>query len=280
MNNNNLEIKNLLDIHIEIKEKLNFFIENKKIPNIMFYGPNGSGKKTLVNEFINKIYNNDLNLINKYVFIIDCSFGKGIKFIREELKYFAKTNINYFDGKLVKCIILINADKLTIDAQSALRRCIELYTFSTRFFLIIEDKYKILKPIISRFSEIFVNIPIYKGEKINLFKYHWYSDNYKLIEKEEMNNNIKKIKKNLNLYHEEKKNLIEISEILYNNAIIAKDLIEYIETSFKNSGYKYKLILFIEKIKKEFRNEKLLIFIILNFIIFRFDFNLENINSL
>ena len=30
-------------------------IENKKIPNIMFYGPSGSGKKTLVNQFIQKI---------------------------------------------------------------------------------------------------------------------------------------------------------------------------------------------------------------------------------
>ena len=46
---------------------------------------------------------------------------------------------------------LKHADKLTIDAQSALRRCIELFSHTTRFFIIVEDKNKLLKPIISRF---------------------------------------------------------------------------------------------------------------------------------
>jgi DNA polymerase III delta prime subunit len=36
---------------------------------------------------------------------------------------------------------------LTIDAQSALRRCIEQFSFNTRFFIIIENKHKLLKPI-------------------------------------------------------------------------------------------------------------------------------------
>ena len=85
--------------------------------------------------------------------------GKGIKFIREELKFFAKSHINFKDGNLFKSIILSNADKLTIDAQSALRRCIELFSHTTRFFIIVEDKYKLLKPILSRFAEIYVSYP-------------------------------------------------------------------------------------------------------------------------
>ena len=44
--------------------------------------------------------------------------------------------------------------KLTIDAQSALRRCIEIYSHNTRFFFIVENKNKLLKPIISRFASI------------------------------------------------------------------------------------------------------------------------------
>ena len=40
-----------------------------------------------------------------------------------------------------------NADKLTIDAQSALRRCIELFSHNTRFFIVVEDKNKLLRPI-------------------------------------------------------------------------------------------------------------------------------------
>ena len=55
---------------------------------------------------------------------INCAHGKGIKFVREELKFFAKTHIYSEGGLMFKSIILINADKFTMDAQSALRRCI------------------------------------------------------------------------------------------------------------------------------------------------------------
>ena len=48
---------------------------------------------------------------------INCAHGKGIKFIRENLKFFAKTHINVEKG-LIKSIVLFNADKLTVDAPS------------------------------------------------------------------------------------------------------------------------------------------------------------------
>ena len=103
---------------------------------------------------------------------VNCSHGKGIKFIREELKFFAKTNVLNNKGNInFKTIVLSNADKLTMDAQSALRRCIELFSYNTRFFVIAEDKYKLMKPILSRFCELFVPEPMYKGVIINLNKY-------------------------------------------------------------------------------------------------------------
>ena len=91
---------------------------------------------------------------------VDCAQGKGIKFVREELKFFAKSHINITKTNIFKTIVMANADKLTIDAQSALRRCIEVYNHTTRFFIVIEDKYKLLKPILSRFCEIFIPAPI------------------------------------------------------------------------------------------------------------------------
>ena len=89
-----------------------------------------------------------------------------IKFIRENLKYFANSIVEANSGSLFKSIILLNADKLTMDAQSALRRCIEVYNHSTRFFIIVDDKYKILKPILSRFSDIYCNEKILKKNSI------------------------------------------------------------------------------------------------------------------
>jgi hypothetical protein len=53
----------------------------------------------------------------------------------------------------------LNADKLTIDAQSAMRRCIEIFSHNTRFFIVVDDKCKILKPILSRLCEIYLPPP-------------------------------------------------------------------------------------------------------------------------
>ena len=136
----------MLNIHNNIKKQLDWFIKNHQIPNILFHGENGSGKKTLLNLFINNIYNKNNVLINENVMYVECGKGKGIKFIRDELKYFAKSSVKNLS--LIKCIVLINADKLTIDAQSALRRCIELFSITTRFFIIVENKYKLLLPIL------------------------------------------------------------------------------------------------------------------------------------
>ena len=79
-----------LDIHRKIKDKLNFFIKENKIPHIIFYGPSGSGKRTILHEFISNIYNSDKQKINQYVMYVDCAHSKGIRFIRDELKFLQK----------------------------------------------------------------------------------------------------------------------------------------------------------------------------------------------
>jgi len=101
-----------------VTAKLNYFIQIRKIPNIVFHGSSGCGKRTIVGDFINRIYDGDRNRIKTNVMFVNCAHGKGIKFIRDELKYFAKANIQCNDKTLFKSIVLYNADELTIDAQS------------------------------------------------------------------------------------------------------------------------------------------------------------------
>ena len=156
------------NIHVELFEKLNYFIESFKIPHIIFYGQSGVGKKYILNKFINKIYNNDKEKIKKFVMYVNCAHSKGIRFIRDELKFFAKINIQNFNGKCFKSIILFNAEKLTMDAQSALRRCIEQFSHNTRFFIIVENINTLLKPILSRFCNIYIPKPEVNGKFINL----------------------------------------------------------------------------------------------------------------
>ena len=96
----------MLPIHQNIKNKLDYFHKNKKIPNIIFNGPSGSGKSKLVNDFITLIYDNNKEKIKDFVMYVNCAHGKGIKFIREELKFFAKTHINSNGGDIFKSIVL------------------------------------------------------------------------------------------------------------------------------------------------------------------------------
>ena len=283
-----------MNIHSNIKEKLDYFIKQKKIPNIIFHGVSGSGKNHIVNDFIHKIYNGDKQCIQTYVMHVNCAHGKGIRFVREDLKFFSKTNVDLKDGEIFKTIVLLNADKLTIDAQSAIRRCIELFSRSTRFFIIIEDKYKLLKPILSRFCEIYVPEPVINNSITNLHT-HSLNSVYGAAFKEYDNKNNIYLKTSLNKfikantsYHEngnENENDSKLQECmlfiirLYEKGYSSIDLIRYIE---KNANIeelkKYEYLITFQKVKREFRNEKILMLFILYFLVFRSELTLENIS--
>ena len=327
---------NSITLHPEIKEKLKFFIETGKIPNIIFHGASGSGKRTIVHNFITDIYQNNKELIKNYVMYVNCAHGKGIKFVRDELKFFAKTHINVKGAGNFKTIVLSNADELTIDAQSALRRCIELFSHTTRFFIIVQDKYKLLKPILSRLCEIFVYDPTINTKKTNLHKHNiqltfhvpetnekkmfkWFDKIFhplqtindimpnanavgtsvnaagpanavganavganavgaNAVEANAVGANAvgaNAVEANSGDYQE----LMELANILYEKGYSGLDLMKYIE-QVKNIEEikKYQMLLVFNKVKKEFRNEKLFILFILNFMLLRSEYDLENIS--
>jgi DNA polymerase III delta prime subunit len=266
-----------LIIHTNIQEKLKYFYINKKIPNIVFHGPSGSGKSKIIYDFITLIFNKNKDKIKEHVMYVNCAHGKGIKFIREELKFFAKKHININNGETFKFIILLNADNLTIDAQSALRRCIELFSHNTRFFIVVEDKYKLLKPILSRFSEIYIPEPYIDNKPVNLYKYNIENelnlDKYKT-------NRLDWLKKELNktIITETKLFLLVIK--LYEKGYSTLDIICLIEDGYFNmiELKKYELLMTINKVKKEIRNEKILMLFILNFIYLDKTTELKNIS--
>jgi DNA polymerase III delta prime subunit len=272
-----------LNIHQSIKDKLEYFHKVHKIPNIIFHGSSGCGKRTIVNNFINTIYNNDKERIKTFVMHVNCAHGKGIKFIRDELKFFAKTHINSNGGDIFKSIMLLNADKLTMDAQSALRRCIELFSHTTRFFIIVEDKYKLLKPILSRFCEIYVPEPDYNGATINLYKYNL-DETFKNKDiRLQRADWLKKELEKSNVQNMNEAKLMQFSTKLYEKAYSGLDIIQFIENNpqcFKNltNEKKYELLIAFNKVRKELKNEKLLIMFILHFLYLSLDYSLENIS--
>jgi len=260
-----------------ILKNLLLLYKSNNIPNIIFHGNNLTGKKTILERFLKTIYVTREN-INKFVLVINCSHGKGnIKFIRENLKYFANSIINNNYEYLFKSIILLNADKLTIDAQSALRRCIEIYNHSTRFFIVVENKHKILKPILSRFSDLYCidkvvkYLPIKKSYDYDYKKLYYLN---KYIDLEEINCVI-------NAENSSKLLLLKIlkdTKKLYTDGFSGNLLILFIKNKLPDCCNKYKFLLTIDIYKREIRDERLIIFFCLNYIYFRKIEGLENIS--
>ena len=262
-----------LDIHRDINSKLDRLLEANKIPNMIFHGPAGGGKRILVNQFIERIYGGDKETYRDCVMDVNCAHGKGIKFVRDDIKFFAKANMK--GGNLFKIVLLTNADKLTSDAQSALRRCIELYTHNTRFFIIVEDKYRLLRPILSRFCEIYVPEPTVGGRKVNLHDH--VLDNCFSSERRHNKALPPRLSKLLNsstiTTHQQ---VLDMAEKLYEKGFCALDLINYIESMNICDKKKYQYLLVFRRIKREFRNEKLLMTLIMTFLFLRSEYDLEN----
>jgi hypothetical protein len=237
-------------------QKLEYFLKVKKIPNIVFHGSAGTGKRTIVSNFLKRIYQEDRVKMKNNVMLVNCAHGKGIKFIRDELKNFAKANMQCNDSTWFKSIVLYNADELTIDAQSALRRCIELFSNNTRFFIVVENKQKLLKPILSRFCEIYVPDVFENG----VFK-GWRPEKC-----------YKDVSGWLNNTPKTHQDCIELCNMMYENGVSCLDLVKYLNDPASTFCF--------EKVKGEFRNEKLLMMYMLDYAFIRSERSLTNVSFL
>lgn len=272
-----------LPIHGTILKRLDEFIAKNQIPHIIFHGPSGSGKQTLVREFIQRIYGQDKVKMKTHVMTVNCSHGKGIQFIREELKFFAKANAqtksNLKDGQFCefKTITLLNAHHLTVDAQSALRRCIELFSYNTRFFIVVENKDKLLNPILSRFCDIFVPEPKLEPispQSINMHQYVL-SQQFSAMDSICREDNAMKMREfdNTFKYHSTSSATsytpsMESVNRLYELGISCLDLMEWVKTKkhiLSHSEYTSAVMRFYQ-IKPQFRCEKLLMLFMIHYI--------------
>lgn len=264
----------LQGFHAEIREKLYNFYKLRKIPHILFYGENGCGKKTLVMDFIHLIYDNNKEKIKQNTMFSNCSHSKGIKHIRENLKEYSRSNVRNEENIYFKTIILYNFENLSVDGQSALRRVIEAYSQTTRFFLILQNKQRILQPILSRFSHIYIPLPIINNIPTNLHQYNLeqiFGTNINIVKE----NNIKEY---FNISPINHKEILTLCETLYENGFSCLDIIQYISNiSTIDDTERANIIVCFHRIKSEYRSEKMLMLYILDYIFLRIDKNIKNI---
>jgi replication factor C subunit 3/5 len=162
----------LIDIsfNINISKLLIKLAQNSNIiPHLLLYGPSASGKKTKIYAFINEIYNTIIT--SKQVSNVILKHNKNISYKYFSNKYFIEitpSNYNQQDKYIIsefinniskskniatqsfKIIIIHKADKLSFNAQTALRRIMETNINTVRFIFIANHINKIISPIVSR----------------------------------------------------------------------------------------------------------------------------------
>ena len=124
-------------------------VRSADIPHMLFSGPAGVGKTTAALCIAMEILGEEWR---KNTLELNASDERGIKMVRERVKEFAASvklaTDKDFDKP--KIIILDEADEMTSEAQTALRRIIEDSSRTTRFIIICNYLSQIIEPIQSR----------------------------------------------------------------------------------------------------------------------------------
>lgn len=143
---------------------------------MLFYGPPGTGKTSTILALAKQLYGPEL--MKSRVLELNASDERGISIVRQKVKDFARQQLSSAPtynvmtkdkdsnegGKMVryrdkypcppfKIIVLDEADSMTQDAQSALRRTMETYSKMTRFCLVCNYVTRIIDPLASRCSK-------------------------------------------------------------------------------------------------------------------------------
>jgi replication factor C subunit 3/5 len=191
---------NDISFHHNIYTLLKILSHDKAFPNIIFYGPNGSGKKTLIKLFLEMLYGKEVNnmKLNEHD-VVGCGNKVSTITIKQsDFHIVIEPNNNNFDKYLVQNIIKEYAEKNTLfldttkkfrivlindisnmsfNAQASLRRTMEIYSKKCKFIMWTCSLSKMIDPLLSRCMCIRVESP----KSLQMFKYI-----YNIVKKENL----------------------------------------------------------------------------------------------
>lgn len=131
----------------EVVESLTHLLSRPaEMPHLLFSGPPGNGKTTAALCIARQIFGEEWR---EFTLELNASDERGINIVRSKVKTFSR-----FRGMSTelpfRLIILDEADMMTSEAQTALRRIMEQSAERTRFCLICNYSSRIISPIQSR----------------------------------------------------------------------------------------------------------------------------------
>lgn len=172
-----------LDYHKDQASLLKKLVNRGDFPHLLVYGPSGAGKKTRVMALLRELYGNSVDKLSNRMFsfvtpskkkldIMTISSNYHIEVnpsdvgmqdrvvIQELIKSVAEVNqIETSTQRDFKVIVLNEVDRLTKDAQHALRRTMEKYMATCRIILICNSTSKVIPAIKSRCLGIRIAAP-------------------------------------------------------------------------------------------------------------------------
>jgi replication factor C subunit 3/5 len=186
-----------LSYHQSITDRLKSLAANPDgMPHLLFYGPSGAGKKTRVSALLRQIYGPgadrlklakrsfttpskrtiEINMVtsNYHIEISPGDVGMNDRFIVQDVIKEMASNKNIAavgavsgstsgDGKKAtvqfKTVVLVEVDRLSRQAQAALRRTMEKYSTTCRLILVCNSLSKVIEPVRSRCLGIRVAAP-------------------------------------------------------------------------------------------------------------------------
>jgi DNA polymerase III delta prime subunit len=177
--------KNINDIffHEQIYELLEIMANDDSVPHLLFHGPPGCGKKTMVNIFMQLLFGETINTVRNVSYNVSGSgnmvtveeFAQSFHHIFIEPKgnnhdrylihdvikvYVGRASYNIIKSKYnFKLVVINNVDIMSESVQFSLRRTIEQYSDQCRFIIISNSISKVIDPLASRCLCINVKSP-------------------------------------------------------------------------------------------------------------------------